>query len=118
MRLPAYCLPLLLVAPLFAADATAIQPADPQLGRAVDFYQDLFPILEAKCLACHNVRTKEGALILENVDAILKGGDSGPAVVAGKPDESLLVKLAARADEPVMPPMPNSGPRAMGSRGG
>lgn len=101
-------LPLLLIAPAFAQESTAIQPADPALGRAVEFYQDLFPVLEAKCLACHNVKTKEGQLVLENVPAILKGGDSGPAVVAGKPEESLLFKLAARADEPVMPPLPNS----------
>lgn len=103
-----FLLPLLLVTPLSAAESPAIQPVDPQLGRAADFYLDVFPILEAKCLACHNVRTKEGALVLENVDAILKGGDSGPAVVAGKPDESLIVQLAARADEPAMPPLPNS----------
>jgi hypothetical protein len=101
-------LPLVLIAPFAAAETPAIQPVDPQLGRAVDFYQDVFPILEAKCLACHNVKTKEGALVLENVDAILKGGDSGPAVVAGQPDESLLTKLAARADEPAMPPLPNT----------
>ncbi|MCA9053549.1 MAG: hypothetical protein KDA75_06915, partial [Planctomycetaceae bacterium] len=101
-------LPLLLVVPAFADDSTAIQPADPQLGRAVDFYQDLFPVLEAKCLACHNLKTKEGALVLENVGTILQGGDSGPAVVPEKPDESLLFKLAARADEPVMPPLPNT----------
>ncbi len=103
-----YLLLLVLIAPLSAAETPAIQPVDPQLSRPVDFYQDVFPILEAKCLACHNVKTKEGALVLENVDAILRGGDSGPAVVAGKPEESLLLKLASRADEPVMPPLPNT----------
>ncbi|MEZ6055082.1 MAG: c-type cytochrome domain-containing protein [Planctomycetaceae bacterium] len=88
-------------------DATAITPVDPQLGRPVDFYMDLFPILESKCMACHNVKTKEGDLVLEGVDAILKGGSSGPAVVAGKPDESYLFTLASRSDEPAMPPLPN-----------
>ena len=102
-----YLLPLLLIAPAWA-ESTAITPADPQLGRPVDFYQDLFPVLESKCLACHNVKTKEGALLLESIDSLLKGGDSGPAVVAGEPDQSLLYKLASRADEPVMPPLPNN----------
>ncbi|MEZ6066877.1 MAG: c-type cytochrome domain-containing protein [Planctomycetaceae bacterium] len=102
-----YLLPLLLLLPSLV-NAQAIEPADPALGRKVDFYQDLFPVFEAKCLACHNVKDQEGALSLESVPAILKGGDSGVVVVAGKPDESLLVKLVARADEPAMPPLPNS----------
>ncbi|MFV0443778.1 MAG: c-type cytochrome domain-containing protein [Planctomycetaceae bacterium] len=101
-------LPFLLIASALADDSTAIQPVDPALGHKVEFYQDLFPVLESKCLACHNLKTKEGSLVLENVPGILAGGDSGPAVVAGKPEESLLYKLAARADEPVMPPLPNS----------
>ena len=110
IRLPTmrWLFPLLFIAPAFADDSTAIQPADPQLGRAVDFYQDLFPVLESKCLACHNLKTNEGSLVLENVPAILKGGDSGPAVVPGKAEESLLFLLASRADEPVMPPLPNT----------
>jgi WD40 repeat protein len=93
-------------ASLYAAD-TAIAPADPALGRKVEFFVDVFPILEAKCLACHNVTNKESDLVLENVAAILKGGASGPGVVAGKPDESLIYKLAARSEDPVMPPTPN-----------
>ncbi len=91
-----------------AQDASqAIQPADPQLGRAADFNIDVFPVFESKCLACHNTTTAESDLVLENVEAVLKGGGSGPAVVAGNPDESLLYKVAARAEEPHMPPLPN-----------
>lgn len=98
----------LLSGPGFAQDASkAIQPADPKLGRPVEFYKDVFPFLEANCLACHNVQTNESDLVLESPAAILKGGASGPAVVAGKPDESLIYKLAARSEDPVMPPMPN-----------
>lgn len=89
-----------------AADSV-IAPVDPALGRPVEFYVDVFPILESKCMACHNVSTKESDLVLENVAGILKGGASGPAVVAGKPDESLIYTLASRANEPVMPPVPN-----------
>lgn len=98
---------VLLLAPMICAAEMAIAPVDPALGRPVEFYVDVFPILEAKCLACHNVSTKESDLVLENVDAILQGGASGSAVVAGKPDESLIYRLAARIDEPVMPPSPN-----------
>ena len=77
------------------------------LGRPVEFERDVYPILEANCIACHNVTVSEGDLILENVAAILKGGGTGPAVVPEKPDDSLLLKLASRGEEPVMPPVPN-----------
>ncbi|MCA9079238.1 MAG: hypothetical protein KDA58_01715 [Planctomycetaceae bacterium] len=85
----------------------AIAPADPALGRPVDFYQDVYPILEAKCLSCHSSTVTESDLSLESAAAILKGGASGEGVIAGKPDESLVYLVAARRDEPVMPPIPN-----------
>ncbi len=78
-----------------------------KLERPVEFQRDVYPILEANCIACHNVTVTEGDLILENIEAILKGGGTGPAVVPEKPDESLILKLASRGEEPVMPPMPN-----------
>ncbi|QDU39230.1 Chromosome partition protein Smc [Maioricimonas rarisocia] len=97
----------LLLQGLPARAQEAIVPVPPNLDRPVDFARDIFPILESKCLACHNEATAENDLILENVPAMLKGGASGEAVVPGKPDESLVYLLAARADEPVMPPLPN-----------
>jgi len=93
----------------FADDAAqAIQPAEPALGREVDFSMDVFPMLQAKCIACHNRKTAESDLVLESVEAIMKGCGSGVVVVAGKPDESLLYKAAARSEEPHMPPLPNT----------
>jgi WD40 repeat protein len=90
-----------------ASAADAITPADPQLGRAADFNLDVFPVLASKCLACHSRTVHEGDLVLEDVTSITKGGATGPALVAGKPDESLIYKLCARLDEPTMPPQPN-----------
>ena len=46
--------------------------------------------------------------MLETPQTILKGGDSGPAVVAGKSAESLLLKAAAHLEEPFMPPADNT----------
>lgn len=85
----------------------AIQPAKVSLGRPVDFTKDVAPILEAKCVACHNVAIDESKLNLEDVKSILKGGKRGPAVVAKQPDKSLMYQLAARGKGPAMPPMPN-----------
>lgn len=84
-----------------------IQPAEINLGRPVDFERDVFPILDAKCVACHNVAISENGLILEDVKSILKGGKRGPSVVPKEPDKSSLYRLAARAAQPAMPPLPN-----------
>ena len=53
---------------------------------------DALPILYLRCTACHGLRKKEAGLDLRTKVSILKGGKSGPAMVLGKPDESLLLK--------------------------
>ena len=58
-------------------------------------------LMEERCLACHGRDKQEAKLDLRTVGSMLKGGQSGPALVPGKPDESLLVRRIA-ADE--MPP--------------
>jgi WD40 repeat protein len=73
----------------------------------VSFEQEILPIFRKNCLACHSESEGYGELVLETPEAILKGGDTGPAVIPGKGSESLLVKLAARQDEPLMPPDDN-----------
>lgn len=84
-----------------------IQPAAVNLGRPVEFEKDIQPILDEKCVACHNVAIAESKLILEDVPAILKGGKRGPSVVPKDPEKSLMYRVAARAIDPVMPPLPN-----------
>lgn len=73
----------------------------------VDFEKELLPVLRRSCLACHNATVAESDLVLETPQSILKGGASGPAVVAGNGAESLLLKAAAHQAEPVMPPEKN-----------
>jgi WD40 repeat protein len=72
----------------------------------VDFEKEILPLLTKSCLACHNAQTAEGALVLETPQTIVKGGDSGPAVVAGKSAESLLLQAASH-EAMVMPPADN-----------
>ncbi len=74
---------------------------------AVDFETEIAPLLRANCLACHQEKKAEANLVLETPQTILKGGDQGPAVVAGKGVESLLLKAAAHQDDVVMPPPEN-----------
>ena len=82
----------------------SIVPETINLGRPVDFGKDIHPILDAKCIACHNKVVTENRLNLETVAAILKGGSSGAVVLPGDPAGSMLYSMAAGIDDPVMPP--------------
>src|SRR5262245_44956497 len=79
----------------------------PVRTRPADFESEILPILRANCIACHNAKKDSGSLNLESAAAILKGGKNGPAVVPGKSSESLLLKLAAHQQKPMMPPTEN-----------
>ncbi len=71
------------------------------------FESRIRPILIEKCYSCHSskaVRIK-GGLRLDRFEGMLKGGNSGPAVVPGKPTESLLLLAIAHTDDfSKMPP--------------
>ncbi len=79
----------------------------PKRDKPVDFRADLLPFLKSNCIACHHSKDPEGQLVLENPKTILKGGETGPAVVPGKSGESLLLLTAAHKKKPMMPPRKN-----------
>lgn len=56
------------------------------------FEAKIRPALHEHCLNCHNVGKKNGGLSLDSRDGWMQGGDSGPAIVPGQPDESLLLR--------------------------
>src|SRR3954451_1973115 len=70
------------------------------------FESKVRPLLVRDCYGCHgpNVKTAFGNLRLSSRENILKGGDSGPAVVPGKPDDSLLIRAVGYAETLRMPP--------------
>lgn len=80
----------------------------PQRTEPVDFHKEVMPLLRKSCVACHQAKLAEGGLILESLAEMVKGGDSGAAVVAGKVAESLLITRASGEEEPLMPPEGNS----------
>ncbi len=98
---------LLSFVPALADGEGPIAIADVKREAPVDFEKEILPALTKNCLACHNATDAEADLVLETPQTILKGGFSGPAVVAGNSGESLLLKLAAHQDEPIMPPADN-----------
>ena len=60
-------------------------------------------ILTNNCLDCHD-ETAKGNLRLDSYASILKGGESGPAIVPGDPDKSLLIQAVRRSSDLKMPP--------------
>ncbi len=68
----------------------------------VSFEREVAPLLESRCLRCHNAEKAEGGLSLATFDAARRGGEILPAVVPGKPEESYLLDMVA-GDEPQMP---------------
>ena len=80
----------------------ALAPADLQF-----FEAKVRPILANKCYSCHSAKADRvrGGLLLDTREATLAGGNTGPALVAGKPDESLLIQAIRYADPDLqMPP--------------
>jgi cytochrome c553 len=73
-------------------DGGAKLPSDAATAARKITQHDVVPILLLRCTACHGRNKQEGGLDLRSRAAILKGGKSGPAAIAGKPDESLMVK--------------------------
>ena len=61
---------------------------------------DVIPIMLRRCTACHGLHRQENGLDLRTKSAMLRGGKSGPAIVAGKPSESLLIKKIASGQMP------------------
>jgi hypothetical protein len=74
-------------------------PGQPR--NALQFEKDMLPILRANCLKCHGTDKPRARLDLRTRAGLLAGGESGPALVPGSADKSLLVKML-RAGE--MPP--------------
>ncbi|HLJ09774.1 MAG TPA: DUF1549 domain-containing protein, partial [Planctomycetaceae bacterium] len=87
-----------------AAHAAWGLAAEPSQGDVEFFENEVRPVLVQSCQKCHGDRKQEGGLRLDSREGLLKGGDSGPAVEAGKPDESLLVEAIGYAGDIKMPP--------------
>jgi len=88
-----------------AATAVGTGAHDPA---GIEFFEKkVRPILVGHCYACHSAESKkaEGGLLLDSREGLLKGGDSGPALVVGEPDKSLLLTAVRHLDKDLkMPP--------------
>src|SRR4051812_7845174 len=94
-----------LAAALLAAPAAAQAPPDDP--SAVEFFEkQVRPLLVDNCYNCHSASTNaKGELRVDDRNGLLQGGNNGPAVVPGKPAESLILRAVLHAEGvPKMPP--------------
>ncbi len=75
-----------------------------------DYVRDVFPVLQKYCISCHTEDEAQGGLVMESFAALMRGGESGPAITPGVPTSSRLVLMASGKLEPVMPPDDADGP--------
>ncbi len=85
----------------------ALPVAELQRNTQVDFAKEIVPFLKQNCFACHNAKKAKADLNLESPQEMIAGGDSGPSLVPGKPEESLVFTYAAHLEEDPMPPAKN-----------
>ncbi len=90
-----------------ALDASSSCAAQPSAADAEFFEKRIRPLLAERCYKCHSTTADKvkGGLLLDSRAALLKGGDNGPALVAGDSEASLLMKAVRWTDEDLkMPP--------------
>jgi hypothetical protein len=68
------------------------------------FDRRVVPILTKRCLGCHDQDLKDGDISFLDRASLLKGGRRGPAVVPGKPEESVMIHAVRQDGELKMPP--------------
>src|SRR5688572_24058509 len=101
-------LPSLMIAALASAQEQKSAPKEPTTEQAEFFEKHIRPVLVERCYKCHSTQDGakvKGGLLLDTREGVLKGGDTGPVIVAGDPEKSLLIKAIRYHDEDLqMPP--------------
>jgi hypothetical protein len=103
---PTYCPIVLAFAAIASISHLCVAQAQSPSAEDLKFFETkIRPVLVKNCYACHSKQAKEvgGKLLLDSRDGLRSGGESGPALVDGKPDESLLIQ-ALLYDGLQMPP--------------
>jgi cytochrome c553 len=91
----------------FCLFASAVSAADLTPAQTQFFETKIRPVLVNNCYKCHSGQAEKvrGGLLLDSREGLLKGGDTGPAIVPGDPEKSLLIKAIRYTDPDLqMPP--------------
>jgi mono/diheme cytochrome c family protein len=87
--------------------AVVLAAAGTRAAEPMSFGGAVSPIFKEKCTGCHGAEKQKGGLRLDSHEAVLKGGENGPAVVAGDPAKSPLyqaITLGKDKDGHMPPP--------------
>lgn len=101
---------LILALLLSIVGVTAWADDKPKDKKGVTYQDDVVPILKSNCYRCHGPEKQESELRLDTPEGIKKGGSVGPAIVAGKADESHLIKSVEGKSDDVVAMPPEDGP--------
>jgi len=66
----------------------------------LSFATDIHGLFQKYCHECHGAEKTEAGLDLRTIEAMLKDGEGGPAIIPGNPNESLLIKLLESGEMP------------------
>src|SRR5262249_56714435 len=83
--------------------AAALMAIPVQAPEDPSYQRDIWPILDKNCTSCHQPASKQSELDLTTYAGLLAGGRRGPALVAGSPDQSLVIQFITAALKPSMP---------------
>jgi hypothetical protein len=97
-----WTIPILLF--ILSACALAARGEGPSAEQVEFFEKKVRPLLVAKCFECHSDQNEESELRVDSLAELLAGGTRGPAIVPGKPAESLLVRAIGHGETLQMPP--------------
>ncbi len=98
------------IALIFATAASILSAAfDPSrlpapAEKTIDFKTDIQPIFESRCYECHGPKKQEASLRFDQKSAVMKGGETGPALIAGKSSDSLMIRAVSRQLEDLKMP--------------
>jgi mono/diheme cytochrome c family protein len=96
MRYLALALPFLILSSL----VQAAQPNGPDPGKVAFFEKKIRPMLANHCFICHSADTNsKGGLRVDDLNGLLRGGNTGPAIVPGQPEKSNLLKRVTQKEE-------------------
>jgi mono/diheme cytochrome c family protein len=96
----------------FAAVPVAT-PAPSPPAQPITYTRDVAPLFGRWCVSCHGGKEPHAGLSLDSLVGVMRGGDTGPVVVPGDPNGSLLVNKIERRHRPAMPPRRKLPPAAV-----
>ena len=95
--------PVLILSILACSPWANAQDKKPTAAAIQFFETKVRPVIVENCFECHSGKKHRGSLSLESLGAMLEGGDTGPAIVPGHPEKSLIIKAVLQDGKLKMP---------------